>query len=56
MAAGHWRFDPSRVVGLVLPGGIPLEELLFFLVVPLAAVLTLEAVLTVRGWPAGDER
>jgi lycopene cyclase domain-containing protein len=53
--AGHWRFDPAQTLGVRLPGGLPLEELAFFLVVPLAAVLTLEAVRTVRGWPVGDE-
>jgi hypothetical protein len=36
-----------------LPGGIPLEEVLFFLVVPLCAVLALEAVRKVTGWDAG---
>ena len=51
----HWWFDPTRMTGIVLPGGVPLEELLFFLIVPTAAVLTLEAVRAVRGWPAGDE-
>ena len=45
--AGHWRFDPAqtlpwRVVGL------PLEEIAFFVVIPLATVLTYEAVRTVR--------
>jgi lycopene cyclase domain-containing protein len=52
---GHWTFDPAQVLSLRLPGGLPLEELLFFFVVPLAAVLTLEAVRTVRGWDVGDE-
>jgi lycopene cyclase domain-containing protein len=51
---GHWTFDPALVTGIVLPGGIPLEELLFFLVVPYAAVLTLEAVRAVRGWDVGE--
>ncbi len=54
-AAGHWSFDTSRTLGLVLPGGLPLEEVLFFVVVPLASVMTLEAVRSVRGWPVGDE-
>lgn len=52
---GHWTFDPEQTTNIVLPGGLPLEELLFFVVVPAAAVLTLEAVRKVRGWPAGDE-
>ena len=53
--AAHWTFDPERVTGLELPGAIPVEELLFFVVVPFASILTLEAVRAVRGWPVGDE-
>ncbi|GMA89124.1 hypothetical protein GCM10025868_43740 [Angustibacter aerolatus] len=55
VARGHWTFDPAQVLAVRLPGGLPLEEVAFFVVVPLAAVLTLEAVRTVRGWPVGDE-
>ena len=33
--------------------GMPIEELLFFLVVPVCAVLAFEAVRTVTGWNAG---
>ena len=54
ISRGHWQFDPAQTLGVVLPGGLPLDELLFFLVIPLAAVLTLEAVRVVRGWPVGD--
>lgn len=53
--SGHWTFDADRVTGVRLPAGIPLEELLFFVVVPFAAILTLEAVRSVRGWRVGDE-
>ena len=55
VAAGHWSFDPAQTVGLVLPGGLPVEEVLFFLVVPTAALLSLEAVRLVTGWALGDE-
>jgi lycopene cyclase domain-containing protein len=55
VSAGHWEFDPAQTLGLVLPGGVPVEELLFFLVVPTCAVLAFEAVRRVKGWPAGDE-
>ncbi len=55
ISRGHWTFDPARVTGVTLPGGVPLEELVFFLVVPVASVLTFEAVRSVRGWPVGDE-
>jgi lycopene cyclase domain-containing protein len=56
VADDQWAFDPGQVVGLTLPGGLPLEELLFFLVVPTASVLALEAVRRTTGWPAGDEQ
>jgi len=55
IARGQWGYDRSQTVGVLLPGRLPLEELLFFLVVPVAAILTLEAVRAVRGWPVGDE-
>jgi lycopene cyclase domain-containing protein len=60
--AGWWRFDPRYLVGGRLPGRLPIEELLFFLVIPTCAVLTLEAVRARRpDWiigdePSGDER
>ena len=50
IAAEHWSFDPAQTVGLVLPGGVPVEELLFFVVVPTCAVLAFEAVRRVKGW------
>ena len=55
IAAGHWSFDPAQTLGVELPGGLPVEELLFFLVVPVCSVLAYEAVRTVRGRPGGDE-
>ena len=53
IARGHWHYDVDRILGVRLPGGIPLEEVLFFLVVPLCAVLSFEAVRKVTGWDAG---
>jgi lycopene cyclase domain-containing protein len=50
IAADHWSFDPAQTVGLVLPGGLPVEELLFFVVVPTSSVLAFEAVRRVKGW------
>lgn len=49
IAAGHWSFDPAQTTGVVFPGGLPLDELLFFVVVPICAVLAFEAVRKVRG-------
>ena len=45
--AGWWWFDENRVLG-VFVGPLPIEEWLFFLVVPMAALLTLEAVRRLR--------
>jgi lycopene cyclase domain-containing protein len=55
IASGHWTFDPERTTGVLFPGGLPLDEVLFFLVVPIAGVLTLEAVRAVKRWEVGDE-
>jgi lycopene cyclase domain-containing protein len=54
ISENHWFFDPEQTTGVVLFGTLPLEELLFFIVVPIAAVMTLEAVRVVRLWPVGD--
>ena len=48
IASGHWWFDKEQILGIFGPYGIPLEEYLFFTVVPLAAILTIEAVRTVK--------
>lgn len=55
IASGHWDFDPERTTGVILPGDLPLDELLFFIVIPIAALLTLEAVRSVKRWEIGDE-
>ncbi|CCH32356.1 lycopene cyclase domain-containing protein [Actinosynnema sp. NPDC047251] len=44
IARGHWTFGSEFISGVVLPGGMPIEELLFFVVVPLCALSTYEAV------------
>ena len=52
---GHWHYSARLTLGVRLPGSIPVEEVLFFLVVPVCAVLTFEAVHAVTGWDAGYE-
>lgn len=56
-AAQHtWRYDGRYLLGAYLPRHLPIEELLFFLVVPTCAILTLEAVRAVKPhWLVGDE-
>ncbi len=41
---GHWSYNPLYVTGIELPLRMPLEELVFFLVVPVCGLLTYEAV------------
>ncbi|MGY1807465.1 lycopene cyclase domain-containing protein [Blastococcus sp. SYSU D00669] len=53
IAQGHWDYSDARTLGVRLPGGIPVEEVLFFVVVPICAVLALEAVRRVTRWDAG---
>lgn len=43
VSAGHWRFDPAQMFSPRLLG-LPLEEYVFFAVIPLAGILTFEAV------------
>ncbi len=45
IARGHWDFSPRYTLGLDLGGVMPLEELLFFVVIPICALLTHQAVL-----------
>ncbi|WP_166973365.1 lycopene cyclase domain-containing protein [Brevibacterium atlanticum] len=49
IARDHWTYDPRFVTGIDL-GILPLEELVFFLVIPVCALLSYEAVGTVIGW------
>ncbi len=46
---GDWSFNPRFVTGWQLPMGLPVEEVLFFVVVPLCALLTYESVREVLG-------
>jgi lycopene cyclase domain-containing protein len=50
--AGHWTYDEQQITGLSV-GNVPLEELLFFLVIPTCSILALEAVRAVRGRGTG---
>ena len=56
ISADWWHYDKRYLVGVTLPGSLPLEELFFFLVIPTCAVLTLEAVRARKPqWLIGDE-
>ena len=40
----HWSYDPRYVTGWDLPFDLPIEEVVFFAVIPICALLTYEAV------------
>jgi lycopene cyclase domain-containing protein len=44
IAAHVWTYNPRYVTGLELPGSLPIEELLFFVVIPVCGLLTYNAV------------
>ncbi|PUA80204.1 lycopene cyclase domain-containing protein [Nocardioides currus] len=46
-SAGHWHFDADQTLPWRV-AGLPLEEIAFFVVIPLVAVLTFEAVRATR--------
>ena len=52
IARGHWSFNPAYVSGRRLPGSLPIEELVFFLVIPICGLLTLEAVRRILDRPS----
>ena len=44
IARDHWEYNPRYVTGWELPFDLPVEELSFFLLIPICSLLTLEAV------------
>ncbi len=44
VARGHWTYNEKYVTGWELPFNLPVEELVFFVVIPICGLLTYEAV------------
>jgi lycopene cyclase domain-containing protein len=44
IARGHWDYAPQYVTGWTVPPNLPVEELAFFVVIPICSILTLEGV------------
>jgi lycopene cyclase domain-containing protein len=53
IAAHVWTYNPQFVSGIGIPGVMPVEELLFFIVIPLCGLLTYNAVDTILTWLQG---
>lgn len=49
IARGHWDFAARYTTGWLAPGSVPIEEIAFFVVIPICALLTHEAVRRLRG-------
>ena len=58
IAGDVWFYNPQYITGWAI-GGMPIEEILFFIVIPLCGLLTLSAVTNivalVRSWHARKE-
>ncbi|HET6709818.1 lycopene cyclase domain-containing protein [Amycolatopsis sp.] len=44
IAGGVWDYAPEHVTGIRAPFAVPLEEILFFVVIPICGLLTYEGV------------
>jgi lycopene cyclase domain-containing protein len=44
IGAGVWTYNGNYITGVHIPFGVPIEEVLFFLVIPVCALLTYNAV------------
>lgn len=47
VAAHFWTYNPAYITGVQVPFRVPIEEVLFFVVIPLCALLTYNAVSTI---------
>lgn len=50
VSKGSWYFDVNQILGVQLLGKLPIEEVLFFVIVPLMTVLTYLALIKLTSW------
>lgn len=55
VAKGSWYFDPEQIMGFYIFGQLPIEEVLFFVIVPLMVVLTYLALIKLSKSSTKDE-
>ena len=55
VSKGSWFFDPNQILGVMLLGKLPIEEVLFFIIVPLMTVLTYLSLTKLTGWGKDKE-
>ena len=56
VSKGSWYFDQEQTVGLYLFSRLPIEEVLFFIIVPLMVVLTYLALIKLSRPSSKDEK
>ena len=55
VSKGSWFFDPDQILGVMLLGKLPIEEVLFFIIVPMMSILTYLALTKLTGWGKDKE-
>jgi lycopene cyclase domain-containing protein len=55
IADSWWHYSKRYTTGILLPGRLPIEELTFFIVIPICALLTYEAVGNIMGKRKGTD-
>ena len=50
VSKGSWFFDPNQILGIMLFGKLPIEEVLFFIIVPMMSILVYLALTKLTGW------
>jgi len=55
VSKGSWYFDTNQILGIQIFGKLPIEEMLFFVIVPLMTVLTYLALIKLTGWGRDKE-
>jgi lycopene cyclase domain-containing protein len=50
VSKGSWFFDSNQILGIMILGKLPIEEVLFFIIVPMMTVLTYSALSKLTGW------
>ncbi len=50
IAAGIWWYNGKYMTGIEVPPRVPIEEVLFFVVIPVCGLLTYNAVSTILDW------
>ncbi len=55
VSKGSWFFDPNQILGVMLLGKLPIEEVLFFIIVPMMSVITYLALTKLTGWSKSND-